>query len=105
VLSEVEQVCDRVAILRSGRLVHVQTMAELREGRFVRARLNGPWDGEAPLLDGLRLRAHEKDHLTLEYHGPLPELLAWLARQPLADLRLEPLGLASIYYRFHGTEA
>jgi ABC-2 type transport system ATP-binding protein len=105
VLSEVEQVCDRVAILRSGRLVQVQTMAELREGRLVRARLNGPWDEEAPLPDGLRLRAHEKDHLTLEYHGPLPELLAWLARQPLADLRLEPLGLASIYYRFHGAEA
>jgi beta-exotoxin I transport system ATP-binding protein len=105
VLSEVEQVCDRVAILRSGRLVHVQTMAELREGRLVRARLNGPWDEEAPLPDGLRLRAHEKDHLTLEYHGPLPELLAWLGRQPLADLRLEPLGLASIYYRFHGAEA
>jgi ABC-2 type transport system ATP-binding protein len=105
VLSEVEQVCDRVAILRSGRLVHVQTMAELREGRLVRARLNGPWDGDASLPHGLRLRAHEKNHLTLEYHGPLAELLAWLARQPLADLRLEPLGLASIYYRFHGAEA
>ena len=87
VLSEVEQVCDRVAILRSGRLVHVQTLAELREGRLVRARLSDPWDGNAPLPEGLRLREYEKDILTLEYHGLLPELLAWLARQPLADLQ------------------
>jgi ABC-2 type transport system ATP-binding protein len=105
VLSEVEQVCARVAVLRNGRLVHVQTMAELREGRLVRARLNGPWDADAPMPAGLRLREYEKDHLTLEYHGPLPELLAWLAGQPLADLQLEPLGLASVYYRFHGADA
>ena len=31
VLSEVEQVCDRVVILRAGQLVHTQPMAELRQ--------------------------------------------------------------------------
>src|SRR5579871_3447589 len=30
VLGEVEQICDRVAILQKGRLAHLQTMAELR---------------------------------------------------------------------------
>ena len=39
VLSEVEQVCDRVGILQRGRLVHLQTMAELREGRLRPRRL------------------------------------------------------------------
>ncbi len=105
VLNEVEQVCARVGVLRNGRLVHVQKMSELREGRLVRARLNGAWDAKAPLPDGLTVRTHEKNDLTLEHHGPLPELLAWLAQQPLADLRLEPLGLASIYYRYHGADA
>ena len=42
VLSEVERVCDRVAILRGGRLVHLQNMAELREGRLVQARFERP---------------------------------------------------------------
>ncbi|HVS35164.1 MAG TPA: ABC transporter ATP-binding protein [Gemmataceae bacterium] len=103
VLSEVEQVCDRVAVLRAGRLAHLQNMAELREGRLVRARLAEPWRPEA-LPDGLVVREHEKDRLTLEYRGPLPPLLTWLARQPLADLRLEPLGLAAVYYRYHGAD-
>jgi ABC-2 type transport system ATP-binding protein len=105
VLSEVEQVCDRVAVLRGGRLVHLQTMAELREGRLIRATLNGRWQADEALPTGLRVREYEKDQLTLEYHGPLPALMAWLARQPLADLRLEPLGLASIYYRYHRADA
>ena len=105
VLSEVEQVCDRVAVLRGGRLVHLQTMAELREGRLIRATLSGRWQADQTLPDGLRLREYEKDKLTLEYHGPLPALMGWLAQQPLADLRLEPLGLASIYYRYHKADA
>src|SRR5437660_1099634 len=55
--------------------------------------------------DGVSVLERDKDRLTLEYRGPLPPLLEWLVRLPLADLRLEPLGLASIYHRFHGADA
>src|SRR5947208_8123559 len=41
VLTEVEQICDRVGILHNGRLVHLQTMADLREERRVRAAFAG----------------------------------------------------------------
>jgi ABC-2 type transport system ATP-binding protein len=103
VLGEVEQVCDRVAILQRGRLVHLQAMAPLRAGRLVLARLR---DGVADLapLEGLCLRERRGDSLVLEYAGELPPLLAWLARQPLADLRLEPLGLRGVYHRYHPAE-
>jgi ABC-2 type transport system ATP-binding protein len=103
VLSEVEEVCDRVAILQRGRLAHVQIMSELREGRLIQARFTGKV-GELPPLAGLQVRARQHDLLTLEYTGPLPVLLAWLARQPLADLRMEPLGLKAVYQRYHGTD-
>jgi ABC-2 type transport system ATP-binding protein len=104
VLSEVERVCDRVAILRKGHLAHLQDMRDLRAGRLVRARLDGPL--ETPFrLDGLHVRDRRDGEVTLEYSGPLPELLTWLARQPFADLRLEPLGLAGVYGRYHGDEA
>jgi ABC-2 type transport system ATP-binding protein len=102
VLSEVEQVCDRVAILHRGRLAHLQVLSELREGRLLRARFKGPAQ-PPPALEGLHVRERQADHLTLEYTGELPELLAWLARQPLAELRLEPLGLHAIYHRYHGS--
>ena len=41
-------------------------------------------------------------HLNFVFRGPLPRLLEWLARQPVADLKVEPQGLAPIYRRFHG---
>jgi ABC-2 type transport system ATP-binding protein len=103
VLAEVEHVCDRVAILQTGRLVHVQDMAELREARRIRVRL-GRLPGPLPDLPGLELHHQEGSELTLQYAGPLPVLLEWLARQDLLDLRVEPLGLAKIYQRFHPAE-
>jgi ABC-2 type transport system ATP-binding protein len=104
VLSEVEQVCDRVGILQRGRLVHLQTMADLRQARLIRARFTGGFSGPPALAD-LQVRDSQDDQVTLEYSGPLPPLLDWLARQTVADLRVEPLGLAPIYHRYHGAEA
>lgn len=103
VLAEVEQVCDRVGILQRGRLVHEQTLAELRESRRIRARGLREF-AELPNLPGLH-RAEQHDHeILLEYSGPLPPMLAWLSAQAVSDLRIEPLGLAPIYRRFHGVE-
>ena len=42
VLGEVEAVCDRVAVLKRGRLAHLQIMKELRETCRVRARFDRP---------------------------------------------------------------
>ncbi len=103
VLAEVEQVCDRVGILQQGRLVHLQAMEEMREARRLELRLGGPLPD--PLgLAGLR-RVEEKDRCAvLEYAGPFPPLLGWLARQPVLDLRLDQVGLSAIYRRYHGAE-
>jgi ABC-2 type transport system ATP-binding protein len=103
VLSEVEQVCDRVAILQGGRLVHLQALSELRQGRLLHARFDKPLDPHTlSLPDGLEVRACHDNQATFEYSGDLPALLTWLARQSLADIRLEPLGLKAIYDRYHG---
>jgi len=100
VLAEVERVCDRVAILQRGRLVHVQDMRELRAERRIRARLTRPASAitEVP---GLRSRVSADGGLDLLYGGPLPELLRWLAAQEVVDLQIEPAGLAEVYHRFH----
>jgi ABC-2 type transport system ATP-binding protein len=101
VLAEVEQVCDRVAILRRGQLVHLQPMAERRRGRFVRARFATP-PSTGP--DGQPVPSHDGT-VELEYHGPLPALLSWLNGHAPLDVRIEPLGLGPIYARIHEGEA
>jgi ABC-2 type transport system ATP-binding protein len=100
VLTEVERVCDRVAILREGRLVHMQEMRSLRAEQRVRVRLAAAV--ALPELPGLRGRAAGDGRLDLVYGGPMPALLAWLATQPVLDLQIEPVGLTEIYQQYHG---
>jgi ABC-2 type transport system ATP-binding protein len=101
VLQEVEAVCDRVAILRKGKLVHLQQMDELREARRVRGMLAGGTPARGPDDKPLSPDSVTGGRLDLEHRGPLPELLAWLGGLAVADLRIEPLGLGKIYRGIH----
>jgi ABC-2 type transport system ATP-binding protein len=100
VLTEVEQVCDRVAILQEGRLVHWQNMAELRAVRRVRVRLSHPVTTFAAPQAVKAIEAHGTE-LDFEHAGPLPDLLRWLSDLPVVDVKMEPQGLANIYQKFH----
>jgi len=104
VLAEVDQVCDRVGILQRGRLVHVQDLASRREIRRIRATFAAAV-AQVPELPGLRRWEWQERQLHLEYAGPLAPLLQWLAAQAILDLKVEPLGLAAIYQRYHGNDA
>jgi ABC-2 type transport system ATP-binding protein len=64
VLSEVEHICDQVAIIRSGQLVKVASLEELHEIRFHRVEIQ--FGGHAPLE---RIRAAEGvDEVVAEDH-------------------------------------
>jgi ABC-2 type transport system ATP-binding protein len=102
VLAEVEEVCDRVAFLRAGRLAHLQVMAELRRRHRIRAVLRGPLPPPpAPLDRELVIRTAAGDHVTIETPVELSPLLAWLATLPIAEAKVEPVGLRAIYDQLH----
>jgi ABC-2 type transport system ATP-binding protein len=103
VLQEVEKVCDRVGILHKGRLVHEQEMQSLQTGRLARVRFSAP--PQPPVhLDGVVCQFLSPHDLRIECHGPLSPLLEWLARQPVSDVRIEAIGLAAVYQRYHFEE-
>jgi len=104
VLSEVEEVCDRVAILREGRCVHTQVMSELRRKHRVVASLVG----EAPavpveLADSVRITHCSQSELVIEA-DELSLLLRWLANVPVTEIKAEPIGLRAVYDRFHANK-
>jgi len=106
VMSEVEEVCDRVAILRAGKIVHAQTLAELRIQHRIMAQLTGPFvEAPAELRSQIAIKHRENGAVTFETAAAPPPVLGWLATLPLADMRIEPVGLRSVYDRFHGGSA
>ena len=103
VLPEVEEVCDRVVILRAGQLVHTQAMSELRSQHRIRAWIKGKLP-EVPhdLSNQLNIAAGSNGELCIETGEQLAPLLGWLSTLPVEEINIEPVGLRAIYDRFHG---
>jgi ABC-2 type transport system ATP-binding protein len=102
VISEVEQVCDRALILRRGQLVHTQVVADLKRKHRIRAQLKGTLPPMPESFNGsVKLTANHAGDLMIETPGELSGLLGWLATLPLAEVRIEPVGLGALYEQYH----
>ncbi len=98
ILSEVEAVCDRVGILRRGRLVDQGTLAELRH--LSRQTVDVTFAGPAPRLPPLPNVAVEpagRNALRFSVSGSIAPLLAALAGQPVATLSSRQPSLEEIF--------
>jgi len=129
VLSEVRRVCDRVAILRNGKLVTTEKIESLldRSGKFVHARIRGrvgadAFDGSAVhdlervVVDdedgdgaGRDEDTENRDSVTVTevrftYTGDVNDLLTSLANHDLLDLDIEEAPLEEVFMRFYGAE-
>jgi ABC-2 type transport system ATP-binding protein len=98
VLSEVERTCDRVAVIRDGRLAAVETIAGIREAlpRRVTVRLAPAGEGAPPSVPdapGVRVVSHDATRWVLEVSGPLGPLLERLYGLPVEDLDVQPASL------------
>jgi ABC-2 type transport system ATP-binding protein len=81
-------------------------MAELKQQHRIRAILQGEWTNPPPnIADQLTILRAPHGHVTLETPSPLAPLLGWLATLPLADVRIEPIGLRAVYDRFHPSQS
>ena len=102
VLSEIEQTCDRVVILREGKVVHDERMSEIRRGHRIRAEITAVLPSLPPQLVGHVSITHDGLHrVRIDAPGELAPLLSWLATLPLAAVHVEPIGLEAVYEQYH----
>jgi ABC-2 type transport system ATP-binding protein len=102
VLSEVERVCDRVAIIREGELVALSDIEALlaRRRRHVEVRV----EGELPRLDGVPgvSGVRVRDSLiTGELEGDVGPLLTALQGFMVRDLTIEPASLEEAFLEYY----
>jgi ABC-2 type transport system ATP-binding protein len=102
VLSEVERLCDRVAIVRGGRLVALEEIGSLlaHRRRTVEMRLAGPAPvlGDVPGVSDVRVVG---DRLSCAVDGDMAPFLAAIAGAPIADLTIEPARLEDAFLELY----
>ncbi len=108
VLSEVQTLCDRIALVGSGRLLRIGTLEQLRELRVHRvdATLRKELDvrilGNVPGLSDVSLVDH---HLRCTVRGDFEPLLETLVRSGVVELDSEELSLEEVFLAAYGKSA
>jgi ABC-2 type transport system ATP-binding protein len=98
ILSEVEALCDRVGILRQGRLVEQGTLAELRHlsAQTVEVTFDGPAP-QLPSLPGVHVATAGANSLRCEVNGSVGPLIAAIAEHPVVSLTSREPSLEEIF--------
>ncbi len=98
ILSEVEALCDRIGILRRGRLVDEGTLAQLRHlsAQTIEITFAGPAPA-LPALPGIKVEHAGPNALRCEITGSVGPLVAAIAEHPVVALHSREPSLEEIF--------
>jgi len=100
ILSEVEHLCARVAMIRSGRLVRVAAIEELREHAAVEFDIVGVGP-EVRTVAGVTHWEGTRDRVKVTVTGSPAPLLQFLSTQPVTELRTREASLEEIFLSYY----
>jgi ABC-2 type transport system ATP-binding protein len=103
-LDEVERLCDRVGIIRAGRLIDVEPVEALtrRSYRLVRVQFAEPVDAaEFEGLPGVSELSVDGNRVTFKAAGALDPVVKAIARHHVRDLELAHPGLEEIFLTYY----
>jgi ABC-2 type transport system ATP-binding protein len=105
ILGEVEAVCDRLAILRSGKLIEHGTLAEMRHLSAVT--VDATFSGKPPAVEGIagvkniHIAGHE---LRCQVQGPIDPILRVLTPAQPTTLFIREPSLEELFLSLYGGE-
>ena len=107
VLSEVERVCDRIALLRKGEMVLLSSVRESRRlaPRRVRVFFSKDVNANPELPPGHELTEKRNRLWRLTVTGPLGPLLALLEGLPVEDVEMDEGRLEDVVLKYYRAEA
>ncbi len=102
VLSEVEQIADRVAILRDGHLITEDTIENIREKKYREVTI--AFHGPAPSLDDageVEVVWQHENRITFRVRGDARTLIQTLARADITDVSITEPSLEELFIDFY----
>jgi ABC-2 type transport system ATP-binding protein len=104
ILGEVQKMCDRVGIIREGKLIAERSIADLAQEAaqtFDIVFKDKPPLGALKKIKGVQETSVHGNTVTLHFHGELKPLLAELAGHDILKLDTQNLDLEEIFLRFY----
>lgn len=99
VLSEIQHHCDRASVIKDGRLIVEDSIANLSATGVKKVTLSGA--GETPAIDGISSVTAEGDHVSFLYKGDAKDLIAKLQGVDFTDVNITSPELEEIIFHYY----
>ncbi|SFT19450.1 ABC transporter ATP-binding protein [Paenibacillus sp. BC26] len=106
ILSEVQKMCDRVAIIKEGALIKVESVEQLLKNNLKNITLtaNHPESIGLPQLSGIIKQETSGSHVKLLYGGDMKALIQALADCAFTDILIEEPSLEEVFIHYYEKE-
>ncbi|MFH1171645.1 MAG: ABC transporter ATP-binding protein [bacterium] len=100
-LAEVERMCTRVAVLREGKLVSIETMAELHDKHLYTVTIEFAGSFTLPALPNVTVVSTMNHTAIVKVQGDIQPLLKQLTNTPIHDLQVQHASLEELFLEFY----
>lgn len=103
VLSDVQKICSRVAVLKEGRVIHIQNISELRKNSYKKIHLIAEQKiPEGYFSDnGIADFKQKNCQASFIYHGKISEMIEKLDKLKVRDVLIEDPTLEEIFLHYY----
>jgi ABC-2 type transport system ATP-binding protein len=103
ILSEVEKACNRVAIIKEGKIATEEKVEDLRNksGSVVQVKFAEAVSPDAFRMPGVNVPAQQNGYLKMTVTGNMESLLAEIARHKVADISIHQMTLEEIFMHYY----
>lgn len=103
ILSEVQRICDRVAIIKEGRIIKTQKISELQQGAYkkVTFTVTGREKPDAFSIDGAMNAEVKGETVSFLFQGSCNLLLNEIGKYPLANVDITEPSLEEIFLHYY----
>ncbi|MFW5794391.1 MAG: ATP-binding cassette domain-containing protein [Bacillota bacterium] len=100
ILSEVQRICDRVAIIKEGKIIKVESIGEIMKARAKKVRVKTDKDFIKEDEDIVNLK-RENNYISFVYTGKIEKLLNLLQDKGIKDLTVIEPSLEEVFMHYY----
>jgi ABC-2 type transport system ATP-binding protein len=103
ILSEVQRICDRVAIIKEGRIVQVNKISDLQQNSYKKVSflVDGTFRSDSLTLDGINNLEVNGSNVSFIYQGNLNQLLGEINNYKLNNIDIVEPSLEEIFMHYY----
>ena len=100
-LTDVQRLCDRVAIIKAGKIIAIEEMEQLKTKRLKIVTIETDYSSPEITLSGVSNLRRENNYLKFNYNGEMKKLVKYLNSIDITNISIEDAGLEEMFLHFY----